>query len=920
MKPWLQLCQRGGRFCVHCLLSFTCWAVWLLLVALLAGQAYIAVDKQLPVPGFLLRSMERPLENSGVSAKLGRTTFDPTGQVLVENLELSLPTFEEPVVRVASLYVKLDPWALLAGQFEPVELRASGISLSVPAMLSDSGRNEVLVANADLTVVPQGEVLEISHLTTHLAGVAISARGTLDLSHFGSAERTPVIELLARSYPAICRRLPEITRPLDGLQDGRMDLTLRPSEKFGAIARIVLSGQGYQPTGAFRFAAGPFLASTRIPLRTTEPFFARISASTDRLRLPEGVTIDRLRTTLRARIATDQIEFTPQRAEIEARSVAVAGVMVRHLSSTVRFAGPSALDTTLVARIGTEPVALAGTLDPPARTASLHATGRFDPALMSMISRGVGRDIRPFLDFTTAPRFDVDLAFAPGGKFKSVEGQVAAENVLAYGVTFRRIGGHIRVADGWFKADHAAASIGDNFATGTYEHELATHRYRFLLTGQLRPMALTPWFRDWWENFWTNFDFTAAAPDASVDVTGRWRDGPSTSVFVYANGAKPVINGVPLDHVTTLIFLRPNYYDAMEVHAYRDGGTAHGHFTRYRNPETHQLARMDFDFASSLSPAVAAGLVGPTVEEVVAPFNFTTPVQLEAAGYVGEAGRKIALHGTTQGDFTFHDFPLTGVNFTATVEGNDVLIDSLSAGFAGGTATGRLRVMGPPDARRLGFDLGLKQGNLQQASVTLSEYLARRRGQPVPPPSAYMQRNTNVVLDVDVSAEGDPDDPLSFTGSGNAELSGRGLGEIRLLGLLSELLNFTSLRFNRLLTTFTVERDHLAFPDVNFTGSNAAISAHGTYALEQGTLDFNARIFPFQESKFILKSVVGAVLSPLSNVLEVKLTGQLDKPKWAFVIGPTNILRSLGQAATEGEAAAPDPAPAEPPPSTPEAP
>jgi hypothetical protein len=62
------------------------------------------------------------------------------------------------------------------------------------------------------------------------------------------------------------------------------------------------------------------------------------------------------------------------------------------------------------------------------------------------------------------------------------------------------------------------------------------------------------------------------------------------------------------------------------------------------------------------------------------------------------------------------------------------------------------------------------------------------------------------------------------------------------------------------------------------------------------------------------------VLSPLSNVLEVKLTGQLDKPKWAFVIGPTNILRSLGQAATEGEAAAPDPAPAEPPPSTPEAP
>jgi hypothetical protein len=28
-------------------------------------------------------------------------------------------------------------------------------------------------------------------------------------------------------------------------------------------------------------------------------------------------------------------------------------------------------------------------------------------------------------------------------------------------------------------------------------------------------------------------------------------------------------------------------------------------------------------------------------------------------------------------------------------------------------------------------------------------------------------------------------------------------------------------------------------------------------------------------------------------VLEVKLTGQLNKPEWTFVIGPTNFLRSI---------------------------
>ena len=46
-------------------------------------------------------------------------------------------------------------------------------------------------------------------------------------------------------------------------------------------------------------------------------------------------------------------------------------------------------------------------------------------------------------------------------------------------------------------------------------------------------------------------------------------------------------------------------------------------------------------------------------------------------------------------------------------------------------------------------------------------------------------------------------------------------------------------------------------------------------------------------SKFIPQAIISAMLSPLSQILEVKLTGSLDKPKWAFVRGPTNFLRNL---------------------------
>jgi hypothetical protein len=116
-----------------------------------------------------------------------------------------------------------------------------------------------------------------------------------------------------------------------------------------------------------------------------------------------------------------------------------------------------------------------------------------------------------------------------------------------------------------------------------------------------------------------------------------------------------------------------------------------------------------------------------------------------------------------------------------------------------------------------------------------------------------------------------------------------------LLGMLSELFNFTALRFNAARADFKLMGSKVSFPSVSITGSNSAIEGHGDYYLDRRELDFNARVYPFQESKSLFQNVVGAVLTPLSAVFEVKLTGALDQPNWAFVIGPTNFFRSLTQ-------------------------
>jgi hypothetical protein len=216
----------------------------------------------------------------------------------------------------------------------------------------------------------------------------------------------------------------------------------------------------------------------------------------------------------------------------------------------------------------------------------------------------------------------------------------------------------------------------------------------------------------------------------------------------------------------------------------------------------------------------------------------------------------------------------------------------------------------------LGFDATLRQANLAAAITALEQFGAQRKGLPAPAQSTFLERKTDIQIDVALSAEGRLDDFFSFHGTGNAQLAGSELGQVPMLGLLSELLRFTSLRFTTARANFKIEGPVLNFSEVKVTGRNSAIDAHGAYALDTKTLDFNAKVFPFEESQGLLRGAVGFFLAPLSQFLELKLTGKIDHPAWSFLYGPSNFLRSMAQPAetTEKPPKAPEaPFPASPP-------
>jgi hypothetical protein len=918
VKPWLKLCGSGLRYGAGCAWSFACWVLWLALGLLFAAQVVIALSHELAVPRFLLRAFEERLAASRVTATFGRATFDPSGAVILENLRVALPGLGEPVAQVRAAFVELDPWALLAGRFEPRRISATGISLSVPAMLSSSGRSEEILRDLELTCVPGAKELAIEHLTARVAGIALTVHGAVRLGAPSGAAALPIVESFAKNYPDFCRKIIRVTEQLAALENPVLHAELVPSDTRGALATITVSTAGVNLASPWPVRAAGLTATTRLPLLGAAPTMARLELTVDELTVA-GVSARQVQASLRGAILPSDFSFRLRNAEITAGQISSRGFSLDLLSARLVSDGLPHLEGELAAASLGEPLALRGRADLSARSAALHFDGTLAPGLLVPISQAIGRDVTHYIGFGAPVALNADVTLADGWKFTRLAGHVAARQIDAYHVALDSAHGDIEFDGRRFLARHAKATLGGNFATGSFEQDLRTREFRFLLEGQLRPLAISGWFHDWWPNFFGRFDFPVAPPGASVDVAGWWGSGYKTTVFVFADSVAPAIRGAKFDHARTRLFIRPNFYDALEIYATRGSGEIRGTFTHTVDYETGAWRALDFAAVSSIDPAVSVQIFGPAAAERLAPFRFETPPLLQLAGHLdgpaapGGAHQHVTIEAQSTGAFALHDFPLRNLSFRAVQHDDELVLSQAEAGFAEGRVTGKARIWGRGAGRRIGFEGALREASLARAVAILEQYSAGRKGLPPPPPGKFLQDKANVKLDLSASAEGNFDDLLSFRGEGNALLAGPGFGEVRLLGLLSELLNFTALRFTAARANFKIEGPRLVFPDVSVTGANSAIQAHGEYALDRHALDFNARVYPFQESKFFLQSMVGAVLSPLSTVLEVRLTGSLEKPAWSFVIGPTNFLRNLIQSSPPATAPKPEPVPAPPP-------
>jgi hypothetical protein len=900
--------RRAWKFCGWCTLQGSrvfLWSVWALLLVSIAGQIHLISSRRVPVPEPLRRFVVRELADRGIRFDYARARMDLAGRLLMEDVRLGGTDEQAPQATAHTAFLHLNPWLLTLGVFELREVRIDGMDVHLPGNETDAPVHDVDFA----LELPPGKI-RLSYAKGYIGTMPFVANGDLKLAAHPDSADTPWQSF--KLSPEENRRIRDTVNQslawLEAVAAPELHIAFTTDTVGATRATIDLSAASVDLTALHAPVAGRLeglLARAETEFGGRSPAGLQIKGSLDSVQLSDGVS---------ARGLVFQIDGTPslsatgQSVRLQASRVSKSGITTGPVAVSINRDTTESLSTDLSVLLAGSPWRLQAHTAPAAGTAHLHLDGFVDDAMLSFVGGLIGKDLTELLDPAQAAPLHAEADFGPGWKLREAAGRLHSGFVRVGTVNLDETGTEFTYDGNRVLCDSLVLRQGDSLALGSYSMDTHTMDFRFLLTGSLRPMGISGWFHAWWTNFWDMFDFTQAAPEADVDVQGRWGDLTATNVFVTADGNGTGIKGVPFDRVRTRLFLRPHWFDIQHFEVDHGDRQASGRLARSFDHTGTDWLHMDFAVESGLPLETITALFKTESAQLLAPYRFTRPPQLTLGGHVESAAAPSGAHQTididltSSGPMTYHGFPLSDLVVKARMRDDDIEIPELSVLFANGRASGHARLWNPEPERHLAFDIQLTDAHLGAAIDAVSTLQS-----PSPaPPSAQAEEEARLRIErleknrlaLTLMATGKLADFLSFQGNGHASITGTNLGQLNLFGPLSQamrgtFINLGSFSLNTVDAPFQLITDRLHFDNLRVSGPSALIQAKGDYQLKAGRLDFTAKVRPFDASDSLVGSAVSFVLSPLSAVFEVKLKGTLSEPSWIFNYGPSRLLNSI---------------------------
>lgn len=523
---------------------------------------------------------------------------------------------------------------------------------------------------------------------------------------------------------------------------------------------------------------------------------------------------------------------------------------------------------------------------------TVHGETDFLPLVQAYLPEGSSVQVQEYLKFLGPRHWDVDVQLDSG--FKPLRGgfRVVAQSPWAYDVAlqYARIEGHWEGS--FLKIPFFEVEGMKSLVSGSYEHDLSTHLFRFLFSGGIELMEITPWMGAFWPRLFRPLKARGASlPRGSLDIFGDWHDAEATTqLWGQVEGECLEYRGIRTDYARALLRLDPESVRLDEVFIKRPEGecTASVHWTL--TAPYDMLVASDFSAQGHIFPSALSTWGKNDFLNLLKHIKFSSAPAFKVTGrYNAQQVGPYSLNAQieTHKPVAYKKVQLDYAQARIELEDNQVFMDVTQLGFANGSGQAQVSINVAEDtSTRYHLELDLKDMSDREALRSSFEGVLVAEG-PVAPlerSSKLGSLSAHLVLDGDLR-----EDPLlSASGFGSFDLKQMELEDVYFLGLLSHIMKVIPLPFGRahLDTAYgnfsLAQGGQLYFNDLTIKGPAAEVRGQGGYSLARDELDIRLKFFLLGGVRAPFFSHVGRLLNPLSHMFEVFVTGSALDPRWRF--------------------------------------
>ncbi|MDQ8202708.1 AsmA-like C-terminal region-containing protein [Pelagicoccus sp. SDUM812003] len=875
------------RATFHCFYS----AIVILLFCLTAFAAYVATLDDIPVPNFLIRELRDELRTQGLAIRMDGIRLHPSGRITIERPQFHSQDLGSDVLTADLAVAKLDIAHLLLGRLTIEQVKLSNGRFILPAMIAPSGTPTPVATSISLEARLRGEYWELQYAHLAIDRLRLSAYGTIDAAYLRpkpKPDRAP----RASASQTIISIAPQILKLQEQLK--------RFDQPF-ALLTLSLDDQGSQTislrAGAEAFAFSPQLSASGIHLQADLERFQELKLRLEaaEIKLPQdSVARQVILATSWPEIPTKE-EWLPNRILASTTTLAYKDVALPSLLASIEPKDNS-VGANLQLSLANSPIELRLDYELDSERSSFDLQAELSDQLPEFLApiaeRLAGVDLPTLATVGQPIDLRVQGSLDPKLKPERITATVQSGHLEIQGAPIDRATAVARIEGPQIDLPKIALRSGEQAGVITIGYNLDTLLRRILVEGSFDPTLINDWFKPWWAAMWEGMNFPDEGMYTLLDSQAIFKQ-PDT-VRVTGTGFVKDINlrGIDTEELRLKVYSLFHYVDLYDIELYAKNnqqafGEIQFHMDRDRRDEKDKLTGIWIDVISTLDLKIGPDVIweiADSTRKILAPYCYHLPplVVARSSAFMREDQfiYDIDLDIDSPGPFSYYGYPFDSLSTFVHVANDRVDIPNARASLGGGALDASAFIVGD----RIDLDVQLADAGFGRLLNASNTYFLRDGSETAENMDPQRLLNYGGVINASFQGFGWVGDALSYNGQGQLDIHDADFGKFRLLGLLSRALEitpfgFTTLKFNKVASPFSVEKTKVRFSDVSIEGPVASIQASGTYGLETDALDFKARLFPFRNSKVpLITPIINLPLNIVSNALEVTISGTFSEP------------------------------------------